>query len=315
MFLKRLFSIVVCAALPFSAMGWGFFAHQRINELAIFSLPPAMLVLYKSQQAYLKAHATDADKRRYIVAAEGPRHYIDLDHYGAPPYDWIPRSWQAALQQFGEDSLLQYGIVSWYIPQMMARLSKAFQDKDPDKILQLSADLGHYVADAHVPLHACSNHNGQFTGQEGIHGLWESRIPELLADASFSYWCGKAIYIRDVPSFIWQIVSTSALAADTVLREEKALSLRTPADARYAYENRKGKLVRTYATSYTKAYQQLLGDMVERRMRASIHAVACCWYTAWVNAGQPPLRFLVQKKIKENTTLPDTGKMMGRVEE
>lgn len=315
MFFKRLFSIVVCTTLPFSTMGWGFFAHQRINELAVFSLPPAMLVLYKPQQAYLKAHATDADKRRYIVAAEGPRHYIDLDHYGAPPYDWIPRSWQAALLQFGEDSLLQYGIVPWYIPQMMGRLSRAFQERDLDKVLHLSADLGHYVADAHVPLHACSNHNGQFTGQEGIHGLWESRIPELLADATFSYWSGKAVYIRDVPAFIWQVVSSSALAADTVLSLEKALSLRTPPDARYAYENRKGKLVRTYATSYTKAYQQLLGDMVERRMRAAIHAVACCWYTAWVNAGQPPLTVMMQKKIKEKAPLPDTGKMIGRVEE
>ncbi|WP_343672333.1 zinc dependent phospholipase C family protein [Chitinophaga sp.] len=315
MFFKRLFSIVVCILLPVIVMGWGFFAHQRINELAVFSLPPAMLLLYKPYQAYLKAHATDADKRRYIVAAEGPRHYIDIDHYGAPPYDWIPRSWQAALLQFGEDSLLQYGIVPWYIPQMMARLSKAFQNRDLDGILRLSADLGHYVADAHVPLHACSNHNGQFTGQEGIHGLWESRIPELLADASFNYWCGKAIYIRDVPTFVWQIVSSSASAADTVLKQEKDLSLRTPPDARYAYENRKGKLVRTYATSYTKAYQQLLGDMVERRMRAAIHAVASCWYTAWVDAGQPPLTTIVNGKLKENTPLPDTGKMIGRVEE
>ncbi|OMP78326.1 zinc dependent phospholipase C family protein [[Flexibacter] sp. ATCC 35208] len=314
MFFKRLFSIVVCILLPFKTVGWGFFAHQRINELAVFSLPPAMLALYKPQQAYLKAHATDADKRRYIVAAEGPRHYIDIDHYGSPPYDWIPRSWPAALLQFGEDSLLQYGIVPWYIPLMMARLSKAFQEKDPDKILRFSADLGHYVADAHVPLHACSNHNGQFTGQEGIHGLWESRIPELLADGSFNYWCGKAVYIRDVPTFIWQVVSSSAGAADTVLKQEKALSQRTPPDTKYAYENRKGKLVRTYATSYTKAYQQLLGDMVERRMRAAIHAVASCWYTAWVDAGQPPLNN-INKKLKENTPLPDTGKMIGRVEE
>jgi hypothetical protein len=29
--------------------------------------------------------------------------------------------------------------------------------------------------------------------------------------------------------------------------------------------------------------------MVERRMRQSIFAVASFWYTAWVNAGQPPL--------------------------
>jgi hypothetical protein len=314
MLYKILISIVTALTFPFQSMGWGFFAHQRINELAVFCLPPAMLALYKPRQAYLKAHATDADKRRYMVAAEGPRHYIDIDHYGAPPYDFMPRSWQQALTQFGADTLQQYGILPWYVPQLMARLTRAFEEKDIEKILRLSADLGHYIADAHVPLHACSNHNGQFTGQQGIHGLWESRIPELLADATFNYWTGKATYIRDVPTFIWGIVNTSALAADTVLKQELALSLRTPPDARFAFENRKGVLVRTYSSSYTKAYQQLLGDMVERRMRASIHAVACCWYTAWVEAGQPPLNKLINKKINAAVPLPDTGKMIGRVE-
>ncbi len=64
---------------------------------------------------------------------------------------------------------------------MLARLTTAFKNKDPAKILKLSAELGHYIADFHVPLHASSNHNGQYTNQKGIHGFWESRIPELLA--------------------------------------------------------------------------------------------------------------------------------------
>jgi hypothetical protein len=198
---------------------------------------------------------------------------------------------------------------------MMIRLTKAFEARDAEKVMRLSADLGHYIADAHVPLHASSNHNGQLTGQEGIHGLWESRLPELLADQTFSYWAGKAEYIKDVSAFTWKIVIESALAADTVLTQEKALSLRTAADARFAYENRKGVLVRTYATSYTKAYQQLLGNMVERRMRAAMHAVACCWYTAWVDAGMPPLAGMAGKKVHAERELPASGKMIGRLEE
>jgi hypothetical protein len=50
-------------------------------------------------------------------------------------------------------------------------------------------------------------------------------------------------------------------------------------------------------------------------MRAAIHAVASCWYTAWVDAGMPPLQQLISKKINESPTLPDTGKMIGRVED
>ena len=236
--------LTICLLLPATVRGWGFFAHQRINRLAVFLLPPEMMVLYKPQLEYLTAHATDADKRRYIVAAEGPRHYIDIDHY-----DYLPRQWQAARECYGEDTLLQYGILPWYVPQIQARLTQAFIKRDVASIMKLSADLGHYIADAHVPLHACSNHNGQLTGQQGIHGLWESRLPELLADRTFSYWTGKAVYIRDLPATIWQIVNESALAADTVLVQEKALSLRTPPETRFAWENRKGTLVKTYAAS------------------------------------------------------------------
>jgi hypothetical protein len=36
----------------------------------------------------------------------------------------------------------------------------------------------------------------------------------------------------------------------------------------------------------------MLNGMVERRMRQSVYAVASCWYTAWVNAGQPDLNRL-----------------------
>jgi hypothetical protein len=153
------------------------------------------------------------------------------------------------------------------------------------------------MADAYVPLHASSNHNGQLTGQQGIHGLWESRIPELVADKTFNYWAGKAAYIADVPAFAWQVVISSAIAADTVLRLEKELSRRFSPARRYAYEKRNGVLVRNYSKAYTLAYHQLLGNMVERRMRGAIQAAASCWYTAWVNAGQPPLQELAGKSF------------------
>lgn len=297
-----------------SAYSWGFFVHQRINRLAVYLLPPEMLPLYKSCINFLAEHATDADKRRYIVAEEGPRHYIDIDHYGRPPYAALPRSWQEAILCYHPDTLQQYGILPWHISLMMSRLTKAFREKNMEQIIKLSADLGHYIGDAHVPLHACSNHNGQLTGQHGIHALWESRIPELLADKTFNYWTGKAVYIRDLTTCTWQIITESAMAADTVLRLEMQLSQQFPPGKRFAYEKRNGKLVRNYATAYTKAYQLLLGDMVERRMRRSIHMTASYWYTAWVNAGMPPLQHISRKKIPSEPKLKG-DRMLGREED
>ena len=293
--ISALFTVMILSCAD--ACAWGFFGHQRINRLAVFCLPPEMMVLYKPYLEYITVHATDPDKRRYAVAAEGARHYIDIDLFDRPPYDHIPRSWAGAVEKYSADSLNRNGILPWHLERMLARLTHAFREKDLPRILQLSAELGHYMADAHVPLHACSNHNGQFTGQVGIHGLWESRIPELLADRQFDYWAGKASYIPEPRAFIWKIVRESGMAADTVLACEKRLSASFPPGRRYAYENRKGVLIRTYAEDYTKAYCLAMGDMVERRMKSAIAAVAAAWYTAWVNAGQPSLQELAHTTL------------------
>lgn len=58
--------------------------------------------------------------------------------------------------------------------------------------------------------------------------------------------------------------------------------------------------MRQYSSVYTKAYNKMLKGMVERRMRQSIYAVASLWYTAWVDAGQPDLSNLTNKKFSDD---------------
>ena len=272
-----------------------------------------MMVLYKSQIDFLTEHAVDPDKRRYSVSAEGPRHYIDIDHYGKYPFDSLPRKWNDAVAKFSEDTLNEYGIVPWWVQTMLHRLTDAFKEKNQAKILKLSAELGHYIADAHVPLHANSNHNGQLTDQRGIHGFWESRIPELLADKDWDFFIGKAEYIKNPGDFIWKRVLESAAASDTVLRVEKELTKSFSPDQKYSFENRNGSTIRQYSSAFSIAYNEKLKGMIERRMRQSIFAVASFWYTAWVNAGQPDLTKLSNKdfsadELKEFENLNTTWK-------
>ncbi|MBL7743252.1 MAG: S1/P1 Nuclease [Chitinophagaceae bacterium] len=280
-----------------SCFCWGFFAHRKINYYSVFLLPPEMMVLYKPYAEFLMEHAVDPDKRRYIVATEGPRHYIDIDHYGMYPYDSLPRKWNDAVAKYSEDSLYAHGIVPWWIQTMLYRLTEAFKEKNQAKILKYSAEIGHYIADAHVPLHASSNHNGQYTDQRGIHGFWESRIPELLADKEWDFFIGKAEYINNPPDFTWKRVLESAAAADTVLRFEKELSKTFPSDQKFAFEERNGVTIRQYSSAYSKKYNENMKGMVERRMRQSIFAIASFWYTAWVNAGQPNLTQLSNREF------------------
>ena len=279
---------------------WGFFAHQKINYYAVFMLPPEMMILFKPNIVFLSEHAIDPDKRRYAVADEGPRHYIDIDKYGQYPYPELPRRWEDAVNKFGKDSLMQHGIVPWHIQVMLQRLTAAFKEKNFSSIMKNSAEIGHYIADAHVPLHASSNHNGQFTNQKGIHGFWESRAPELLAEKQWDFFIGKAQYLKNPGEFIWARVLESALAADSVLRFEKDLTNQFSADQKYSFEERNGVVIRQYSTAFTLAYNNKLDGMIERRMRQSIAAIASFWYTAWINAGQPDLKGLTKQKLSDN---------------
>ena len=241
----------------------------------------------------------DPDKRRYAVAEEGARHYIDIDHYGNYPYSQLPRKWNEALAMYGEDSLREYGIVPWHIPVMLQRLTTAFKEKSFYGIMKNSAEIGHYIADSHVPLHANSNHNGQYTNQRGIHAFWESRVPELLADKEFDFFVGKAQYIKNPAEYTWARVLESGKAADSVLQFEKELTQKFSPDKKYAFEKRGNAVIRQYSSAFTIAFNKKLNGMVERRMRQAISSVASFWYTAWVNAGQPDLKELANQKFSE----------------
>nr|WP_294903929.1 zinc dependent phospholipase C family protein [uncultured Lacibacter sp.] len=318
--MKKTVFLFVLLLISEQCFCWGFFGHRKINQLAVFLLPPEMIGFYKTHIDFLTEHSVDPDKRRYAIPEEGPRHYIDIDHYGVYPFAALPHNYDSAVAKFSADTVQAYGIVPWWVQTMLARLTNAFKEKNQVRILKLSAEIGHYIADAHVPLHASHNHNGQFTNQHGIHGFWESRVPELLAEREFDFWIGKAEHIKNPGQFIWARVLESAAAADTVLRFEKELTQSVSPDQKFSFENRNGVTIRTYSTSFTTAYNYKLNGMVERRMRQSIYAVASFWYTAWVNAGQPDLKQLTNKEfsaadLKEFEDLNNSwrnGKIVGR---
>lgn len=273
---------------------WGFFGHKRINRIAVFTLPPEMFGFYKEHIEYITEHAVDPDKRRYAVEGEAQCHYIDLDHYykpGEDPFSIVPKRWYDAVAKFSEDTLQAYGIVPWHINVMKMKLQKAFESKNVDLILKYSADIGHYIGDAHVPLHTTKNYNGQLTGQRGIHGLWESRLVEINAE-DYDYFVGKGKYVKSVLDLAWNAVEDSHRALDSVLRIERELTAEFPADKKYSFEQRGNVTIPVYSFEFSQEYHRRMNGMVERRMREAIIAVGSIWYTAWVDAGQPDLMSL-----------------------
>jgi len=294
---KPIFVLLILFA-PWISPGWGFFAHQRINRLAVFSLPPEMVGFYKQNIEYLTAKSVNPDMRRYISPDEAERHYIDLDVYGDSAIYKMPRYWKEAVEKYTEDTLRAYGVVPWHVHRVKGWLTNAFTNQDANQILRLSADLGHYIADASVPLHTTENYNGQLTNQLGIHGFWESRLPELFAE-NYNLFVGKAEYVQNTQLRIWEGVTAAHLALDSVLRFEKEVTEDLGFSKKFVIEQRGNSNVRTYAQEFSAEYHKRLNGMVERRMKACIKMTADFWYTAWVDGGQPDLSKLLKQKVTE----------------
>jgi hypothetical protein len=299
--MKKAVRICVGCMLIFLSSSWGFYAHYRINRLAVFTLPAAMEGFYKANIEYITQHAVSADKRRYVDSTEAPRHYFNADHYGKNPFAKIPQNWDDAAIKYSADTLLKYGTVPWVIQNNYYRLVKAFKEHDTIAILNTSANLGHYIADAHVPLHLTQNYNGQLTNQTGIHALWETRLPELFGN-DYHYYIGKARYINDPLKEAFKICQASFKEVDSVLRFERILNKSFPPSKKYIIEKRGNKQVKDYSVAYAKAYQKMLNKMVERRMRSAILAVGSYWFSAWVDAGQPDLDKLIKQPLDEAET-------------
>ncbi len=320
--MKKVYIYIVVSVLCFftykTTNAWGFYGHKLCNRNAVFSLPPQMFGFYKNYIDYLTEHSVDPDSRRYIVADEACRHYLDADHYEkAVPFDTIPKYWKEAVAKYTEDTLTTHGIVPWHVFLMYYRLRDAFEKKDVSKILKTSADIGHYIADAHVPLHSTSNYNGQKTDQKGIHGLWESRVLELFS-TEYDYFCGRAMYIDKVQEYMWTVAEGSYAAVDSVLYFEKMATKIFGDDRKFTFEQRGSTTIRTYSQDFCRKYHDILGDQVERRLRSSILSISSIWYTAWVDAGMPDLdKLITNEPIKPEEKIPENlpEKMIGRQED
>ncbi len=300
---KSLKQLIAAWLFPTIALGWGFDAHKQINRYAVYTLPAPLFYYFRPHVGWLEAHAPDPDARRYAVAEEGARHYIDLEFYGC--VDSVPLLEDAAVARYSADSLKSWGHVPWHLQRLYRALVQAFRSRDHERILQLAAETGHYLADAHVPLHTTANYNGQFSGQKGIHAWFETRSPALLTTER-DFLLGSATYCNNITDLIWNAVKESNRALDSVFYADEESKKRIASDAWFSLEMRKGKLEKQYSEALTREFNRLLGDLVVRRMRQATLAVGRFWLSAWVDAGQPPLDLPEQAPAIPPIDLPES---------
>ena len=259
------------------ASAWGFEAHRFVVDRAIGLLPAEIRPFFEKYRVAVVEHAIDPDLWRAVEwdAVEGPRHFLDIDHYGPYPFTELPRDYDQAVKKYGADVVKQYGHLPWRTQEMYGKLVQAFAQKQTysrENIKLFSSVVAHYLSDAQVPFHATINHDGQLTGQWGIHSRFELELFERYRD-KLTLAPKPVLKVGNVRDFTFDSLASSFTYVSRILEADKAA-----AAGRDVYDDA------YYAMMFEK-----LQPVLEARLNDSITAVASVITTAWEEAGKLPL--------------------------
>ena len=122
---------------PSPVVAWGFETHKFIVSRAIDVLPDELRPFFQANRVFVVEHC------------------IDPDLY---PFSSLPRDYDAAVAKFGQETVSARGLLPWRAWEISGNLGRAFQRHQrgvgsaAGDVKFFAAIIGHYAADAHVPL-------------------------------------------------------------------------------------------------------------------------------------------------------------------
>lgn len=223
---------------------------------------------------FLTDHASDADYRKDTDPTEGPKHYIDIDNYSEfIATGQIPQNYDSVVALHGLSFVIDCGILPWATERTFDSLRNCMIRLDFAKAQIFAADLGHYVADGHMPLHITNNYNGQLTGNTGIHSRYESTMINGHI-SEFVYTGTDAVFVTDVNQYIFDYLYENYPYCDSILEADNYAKTISSNTSSTAYKNALWEKSKSFTIPLFKHASNALADLI---------------YTAWVQAGSPPL--------------------------
>jgi len=252
-------------------ISWGGLGHRIINFNTILSALPEMS-FFEYWADSLAVHASDADYRKSNDPDEGPRHYIDIDNY--PEFletGMINQNFDSLVAIHGYNFVIDQGILPWAILGRIDSLQIASENGEWHNAMLHASDLGHYIADDHMPLHLTRNYNGQYTGQHGIHSRYESIMIGQFSN-QIIYEGDTLNYIDNLSDYVFNIIYDNYNYVDSVLISDNIATAFAGNTTSAAYYEKLWELTKSFTIPLFK--------------NAS-YKLTCLIYTAWVNAGSP----------------------------
>jgi len=254
-------------------ISWGGTGHQKISESSSLSFNQEMQG-FLAWVSFISDHASDADYRKSSDPTEGPKHYIDIDNYNSfVNTGRIPQTYDSAVSLYGATFVMDNGILPWATKLSFDSLRNCLQRLDFAKAQIFAADLGHYVADGHMPMHITRNYNGQFTGNTGIHSRYESTMINAHI-SEIDYTGYDAQLVSNVTDYIFNYLYQNYPYVDSVLDADNYAKTFSTSTSSSAYKNALWDKSKSFTTPLFKNASHALADLI---------------YTAWVQAGSPSL--------------------------
>ncbi|TFB13642.1 T9SS type A sorting domain-containing protein [Candidatus Marinimicrobia bacterium MT.SAG.4] len=244
---------------------WGWQAHRYINNHAVDYLPDGMS-FFLDHREFLDDHATDPDGD----SNPGFYHYIDIDFYPEFEAGNFPNQLDSAIALYGISTLEYNGTVPWIIDQWTDSLTVLMSNSDWANVWQIAAELGHYIADSHQPLHLTLNFNGQLTDNWGIHSRYESSMVNANID-ELTLPTGSGVYWDSVIDSTFRYIGNLYPFVELIMVADD-LGVGQDSD---------------YGSTYYNVMWTELDSITIISINSAIIDLASVWLTAWENAGRP----------------------------
>lgn len=255
-----------------SVFPWGDKGHKLISKKSVLFLPASMKSFVK-WGSYLEEHAPDPDLRKRVDKSEAPKHFIDIDFYKEFLSGNMVEDEDSLIAKYGKEEVTKQGLLPWATLETLENLTKAFKDKDKNSALKYAADLGHYVADGHQPMHTVMNYNGQLTNQKGVHARYEiTMVDDHLKELDESFDPQPVKRIKNPRSFIFNYIEDANSVCNVLMDADN-----------FAFDQAKK---RTGGKYYNLMWFRTK-YITEIQFNNAAKDFAALLYTAWVNGGKP----------------------------
>ncbi len=275
---QKFFIVLLCILfLPASLLGWGGDGHTIIAKAAFKAFPYQISNLSSLRDQVIEKCMLP-DQRRDATPGEELRHYIDIDYYPEFRSGKMIHDYNRLVAIHGDSVVKKIGVAPWAVFEVYTSLVEGFEKNDQERIVAMMADLIHYVADLHNPMHTTLNYDGEMTGQKGLHHRYESALVKrnaLKIEKMIQDWSTKGTLISDPLEYIFQVITVSHSFLPVILEADKAALLAS-----------KGE----YNDEYYDFLWERTSGLIKFSCVQAAEVYASLVYSAWAAAGRPELK-------------------------